>query len=134
MMPLGSNINWLSIFQKRHSVFLKWFSRWLFSHTKKMESRRWLWCGRLRKGWEQVLAVGAAVQNIMVAAHALGIGAMWRTGDLANDETVKARLGFADKDQVVGFVYLGTPAGALKNLPDEQPETFLRELPRGRDE
>ena len=84
--------------------------------------------------WEQVLAVGAAVQNIMVAAHALGIGAMWRTGDLANDETVKARLGFADKDQVVGFVYLGTPAGALKNLPDEQPETFLRELPRGRDE
>ena len=44
------------------------------------------------------------------------------------------RLGFADKDQVVGFVYLGTPAGALKNLPDEQPEAFLRELPRGQDD
>jgi len=80
--------------------------------------------------WEQVLAVGAAVQNIMVAAHAQGIGAMWRTGDLANDDTVKARLGFADKDQVVGFVYLGTPAGTVKAVPDENPETFLRQLPR----
>ena len=97
-------------------------------------------CSQAGTLWPSVISatatimVGAAVQNIMVAAHALGIGAMWRTGDLANDETVKARLGFADKDQVVGFVYLGTPAGALKNLPDEQPETFLRELPRGRDE
>lgn len=79
--------------------------------------------------WEQVLAVGAAVQNIMVAAHALGLGAMWRTGDLANDPSVKARLGFADKDQVVGFIYLGTPAVAPKALPDETPEQFLRELP-----
>ncbi|GAA5136462.1 nitroreductase family protein [Alloalcanivorax gelatiniphagus] len=81
--------------------------------------------------WEQVLAVGAAVQNIMVAAHALGLGAMWRTGDLANDPDVKPRLGFADKDQVVGFVYLGTPAVEPKSLPDETPDQFLRELPRG---
>ena len=81
--------------------------------------------------WEQVLAVGAAVQNIMIAAHAMDLGAMWRTGDLANDESVKARLGFADKDQVVGFVYLGTPAAPSKSLPDETPDVFLRELPRG---
>ncbi|QJX03191.1 nitroreductase [Alcanivorax sp. IO_7] len=80
--------------------------------------------------WEQVLAVGAAVQNIMIAAHAMDLGAMWRTGDLANDESVKARLGFADKDQVVGFVYLGTPAAPSKSLPDETPDVFLRELPR----
>ena len=79
--------------------------------------------------WEQVLAVGAAVQNIMVAAHALGLGAMWRTGDLANDPSVKAKLGFAAKDQVVGFIYLGTPATPPKRLPDESPEQFLRELP-----
>lgn len=81
--------------------------------------------------WEQVLAVGAAVQNIMVAAHAMDLGAMWRTGDLANDESVKEKLGFADKDQVVGFVYLGTPAVPAKRLPDESPDDFLRELPGG---
>lgn len=79
--------------------------------------------------WEQVLAVGAAVQNIMVAAYAMGLGAMWRTGDLANDPDVKEKLGFAAKDQVVGFVYLGTSAIAPKSLPDETPEQFLRQLP-----
>src|SRR4051812_24829474 len=42
---------------------------------------------------EQVMAVGAAAQNIMLAAHALGFGAMWRTGDLAYDATVKTSLG-----------------------------------------
>jgi nitroreductase len=29
---------------------------------------------------EQVVSVGAAVQNMLIAAHALGIGAMWRSG------------------------------------------------------
>lgn len=80
--------------------------------------------------WEQVVAVGAAVQNMMVAAHALGIGAMWRTGALANEAAVKLRLGFADKDQVVAFLYLGTPVIPPKPLPDEQVATYLRDLPR----
>jgi nitroreductase len=80
--------------------------------------------------WEQVLAVGAAVQNMMIAAHALGIGAMWRTGTMADDPAVKRRLGFTDKDQVVAFLYLGTPAGRLKPLPEDSVATYLRDLPR----
>ena len=59
---------------------------------------------------EQVLAAGAAAQNIMVAANALGFGAMWKTGDAAYDDTVKAALGLAAEDAIVGFLYLGTPA------------------------
>ena len=35
---------------------------------------------------EQLLAAGAATQNILLAAHAMGFGAMWRTGDGAYDE------------------------------------------------
>lgn len=80
--------------------------------------------------WEQVLAVGAAVQNMMIAAHALGVGAMWRTGAIANDATAKRELGFSDKDQVVAFLYLGTPAGSVKAIPEEAVETYLRELPQ----
>ncbi|EKF74916.1 nitroreductase family protein [Alcanivorax hongdengensis A-11-3] len=79
--------------------------------------------------WEQILAVGAAVQNMMVAAHAMGIGAMWRTGDMANSELAKARLGFAAKDQVVAYLYLGTPSGPGKPLPAENPADYLRDLP-----
>lgn len=78
---------------------------------------------------EQVVATGAAVQNMMIAAHAMGIGAMWRTGPMASNKLVKAKLGFADKDEIVGFLYLGTPSGSVKALPSESPETFIRELP-----
>lgn len=79
---------------------------------------------------EQIVATGAAVQNMMVAAHALGLGAMWRTGGLANHRIVKQGLGFQEKDELVGFVYLGTPAGSIKRVPVEQPEQFIRALPK----
>jgi len=79
--------------------------------------------------WEQVVAVGAAVQNMMVAAHALGLGAMWRTGALAADDQVKQELGFASKDRVVAFLYLGTQAGTRKPLPEQNVASYMRELP-----
>ena len=78
---------------------------------------------------EQILSTGAAVQNLMLAAHALGVGAMWRTGMITSNALVKKRLGFAEKDEIVGFIYLGTPAGPLKPVPEEPPSTYLRELP-----
>ena len=57
---------------------------------------------------EQMLAAGAAAQNIMLAAPALGFGAMWKTGDAAYDDSVKVALGLETGDAIVGFVYLGT--------------------------
>ena len=59
---------------------------------------------------EQIVAAGAAAQNILVAAHALGFGGFWRTGNAAYDEGVKAALGLHAGDAIVGFLYLGTPA------------------------
>jgi nitroreductase len=58
---------------------------------------------------EQILSAGAAAQNMMLAATALGYGSMWKTGDAAYDDTVKAALGLEAKDAIVGFLYLGTP-------------------------
>jgi nitroreductase len=57
---------------------------------------------------EQTLAAGAAAQNMMLAATALGFGAMWKTGDAAYDDAVKLALGLETRDAIVGFVYLGT--------------------------
>ncbi len=58
---------------------------------------------------ENICSVAAAVENILVAAHAQGLGAMWRTGPAARDPQVKQFLGF-DLDQLVlGFVYIGYP-------------------------
>lgn len=79
---------------------------------------------------DQLLAAGAAAQNIMLAAHALGLGGMWRTGDMAKNTLVKERLGFAEKDEIIGFLYLGTPTGSIKRVPANDPARYLRALPQ----
>lgn len=52
-------------------------------------------------------AVAAAIENLLLAAHARGLGAMWRTGAAVDDHEVRAALGLAEREEVVGFVYLG---------------------------
>ncbi|HTE42862.1 MAG TPA: nitroreductase [Steroidobacteraceae bacterium] len=59
---------------------------------------------------EQVHAVAAAVQNMILTAHALGYGTMWKTGAAARASQVKQGLNFGDDDEIVAFVYLGTNA------------------------
>ena len=44
---------------------------------------------------EQVMAVAAATQNMFLAAFAMGLGAMWKTGGAAYDESFKVALGLA---------------------------------------
>ncbi len=58
---------------------------------------------------ENICAVAAACQNILLAAHALGLGAIWRTGEWARDAKVKEFLGFAPDQPIVGFIYVGYP-------------------------
>jgi len=57
---------------------------------------------------EQVLAAGAAAQNLFLAAHALGFGVMWKTGPAAYDAEVKAAVGLQAHDHIVGIMHLGT--------------------------
>ncbi len=57
---------------------------------------------------EQMLSAGAATQNIMLAAHALGFGAMWKTGGPAYDSRMKAAFGLEPNDSIAGFIYIGT--------------------------
>jgi len=64
---------------------------------------------------EQYAAVAAATQNASLAATALGYATMWRTGAPAEDPRVKAALGVAVDDEIVGFLYLGSiPDGKVK--------------------
>ena len=66
---------------------------------------------------EQVAAVAAAAQNMLLAAHALGFAAKWATGKQAYDPGVKAGLGLADDDRILGFLYLGSYAADHEALP-----------------
>ncbi|TCS96714.1 nitroreductase family protein [Hazenella coriacea] len=56
---------------------------------------------------EEVAAGNAAVQNMLLAAHALGLGAIWRTGKPAYHNKMKSFFGCQEKDEIVGLIYLG---------------------------
>jgi nitroreductase len=54
-------------------------------------------------------AVAAGIQNLLLAAGARGVGAMWRTGTMADEPEVREHLGLAPAEAIVGLVYLGWP-------------------------
>jgi nitroreductase len=54
---------------------------------------------------EQLVSAASAAENIMLAARALGFGAMWKTGAPAYDATVKQALGLDPDNDIVGFLY-----------------------------
>jgi len=58
---------------------------------------------------ENICAVSAAIQNLLLAAHAEGLGAKWRTGSPATDPNVKQFLGFDPDQHLGGFLYIGYP-------------------------
>ena len=69
---------------------------------------------------EQHIAAGCATMAMQQAAFSLGIGAVWRTGDFAFDPFVNQQLGLSEHDQIVGFLYIGTPSvpAPIKALKD----------------
>ena len=77
---------------------------------------------------EEVEAVAAGVQNMLLTAQALGLGAMWRTGDAAYDPKVKEYLGFRPDDHLVAFVYLGYPSLIPPVHRDDQVDRYTRWL------
>lgn len=61
---------------------------------------------------EEISAGAAAIQNMLLTAHALGLGAIWRTGDACYSAEVKAFLGLEESAHLLGFVYLGYPTAS----------------------
>ncbi|MDO6513020.1 MULTISPECIES: nitroreductase family protein [unclassified Neptuniibacter] len=72
---------------------------------------------------EQEVSAGCAAQNIILAAHAQGVGAMWRTGEMAYHPLVKSGLGVKEEETIIGYIYLGT-AKKLRNPPQHDQETY----------
>lgn len=58
---------------------------------------------------EELAAVSAAVENMLLAATGLGLGAIWRTGRAAYHAKMKKLFGLQGEEQIVGFVYVGYP-------------------------
>jgi len=63
---------------------------------------------------EQIIAAGCATHAMQMAATSIGLGAMWRTGEMSYHPLVKERLGIELHEEIVGFLYIGEKA---KELP-----------------
>jgi nitroreductase len=69
---------------------------------------------------EDLQAASAAVQCMLLAADSLGLAAIWRTGDGAYDDRIKAYFGLNPQDQIAGIVYLGYPDTSLPPLEERR--------------
>lgn len=79
--------------------------------------------------WEQELSVGAACQNLLLAAHAQGFVGNWLTGWAAYDPAVLALLGGAAPERIAGFFFIGTQAKPLEERPRPDLPAVIRRWP-----
>lgn len=73
---------------------------------------------------EQLITAGCAAHGVLLAAYAMGVGAVWRTGELSYSPQVAKGMGLAEGEEVIAFLYLGTPL----NPPREAPKPDVAEF------
>lgn len=77
--------------------------------------------------WEQEAAAAAGVMNFLNALEALGFGGVWLSSEALRDAAVKSALGFAEKDALLGWLYLGTPDPDRPRPIRPAPDGFWRD-------
>lgn len=78
---------------------------------------------------EQLLSTAAAVEAMLIAAHAQGIGAMWRTGLFTYAPALAQALHLPPEEQLLGFLYLGTPKSTPRTAPTLNTTDFFSRWP-----
>lgn len=71
---------------------------------------------------EDVSAVSAAVQNILLAAHGLGLGAIWKSGPAYYAEPVKKYFELSEEEEILGVIFVGEPD--MKKIPEAKRIPF----------
>ncbi|MCA2015476.1 NAD(P)H nitroreductase [Vibrio tritonius] len=77
---------------------------------------------------EQHLSAGCAVQAMQMAAVAQGFQGIWRSGNWMFHPEVRAAFGVEGEDEIVGFLYLGTPMGSAMPVPTRSLGDFVEYL------
>lgn len=71
--------------------------------------------------WEQQLSTGAACQNIVIAATALGYAAQWLTGWGSYSKYVSRTLKLTAQEKIAGFMFLGSHSRQPTERPRPNP-------------
>jgi nitroreductase len=80
--------------------------------------------------WEQLAATTAVVCNLALLLHAHGWGSMWRTGPQSRSALVCDLLGVGAGEQLLGWLYVGTPelARTVRPRPCVDPRSKIHVL------
>lgn len=74
---------------------------------------------------EQEISCGVGVGYMLLVLQEKGFGGIWRTGPLASHTEIKRLLGLDARESIVGFLYVGTPVGEAKPIPDLDITDFV---------
>ena len=75
---------------------------------------------------EQYASAACATMAMQQMAFALGLGAIWRTGVYAESGHMKAALEISNENDIVGFLYVGTPAVPTPIKPSKDMQLFTQ--------
>ncbi|RUO38385.1 nitroreductase [Aliidiomarina shirensis] len=73
---------------------------------------------------EQYASAACATMAMQQMAFTQGLGAVWRTGIYAESDHMKSALGISVSEDIVGFLYIGTPAVPTPIKPSKQKSVF----------
>ena len=73
---------------------------------------------------EELGAVYATIQNMLLATHGLGLAGYWKTGNACYAPKMKEFFKLKEKDEILAFIYLGY-ADMEKNPTRKKPATEL---------
>ena len=74
---------------------------------------------------EQMLSTATAAQNILLALHAKNYAGIWRTGKFAFNKKLAEYFDLTPDHEVVGYLYVGTPTGTQKKIPQLDVNKFV---------
>ena len=79
----------------------------------------------------ELCSTSAAVMNLLLQAHASGLGGCWMAGPMIARDRICALLGIAEPWQMLGAIALGYPAG---DPPEQKPRKPLGRVVRWHDD
>lgn len=79
-------------------------------------------------GWEKLVSLGCAIQNLLLAAHSLGFQSALTSGRAIDAAPVRALLRLARHERAVCFINLGTETAPRKARMRPAPSSFVSDL------
>ena len=76
--------------------------------------------------WEQLAATTGMVTTLSLLLHSHGFASIWRTGAAVRAPQVRKYLGVDDAEQLLGWLYVGTPCTSGATVERHASETNVQ--------